>query len=361
MTIPASANLGAIVNGQSLDATKVNGELAWIESRAFDAGNSTGDTMQGPVNYKADSGVANAYVATLNPPLAVLTTGLEVTMTVLNSNTTNATLNVNGLGAKPIVKFGDLPLVAGDLIAGNVVTLRYDGTSWQLVSMPRVIPLSLVLRYNTTIFGFSDFRSAEENLAAGMTAVTSGTGTVVATANENGHFALQSGTTANSDASYLLYGSSSQVFTTGLSAVEAAVAFGISPGVTGTTQKVWVCGLTTSSDPGELVAANATNSGAYFRVEAAGSTVNIFCVTKNSGTETTTNTAIADGNTQRAYELVATSSSVKFSINGVVLGTHTTNLPASTGMFVMCGISTLDTNNKRSDLDWIRYQIPVTR
>jgi hypothetical protein len=49
------------------------------------------------------------------------------------ANTTNAvTLNVNGLGAKPVVKNGAIALAVGDLAAGQVFEVTYDGTNFQI-------------------------------------------------------------------------------------------------------------------------------------------------------------------------------------------------------------------------------------
>lgn len=49
------------------------------------------------------------------------------------ANTTNAvTLNVNGLGAKPVVKNGSTALAVGDLAAGQTFDVTYDGTNFQL-------------------------------------------------------------------------------------------------------------------------------------------------------------------------------------------------------------------------------------
>jgi hypothetical protein len=50
----------------------------------------------------------------------------------VTANTTAVTLNVNGLGAKPVVKSGGTALAAGNLKAGGVYTVRYDGTSFIL-------------------------------------------------------------------------------------------------------------------------------------------------------------------------------------------------------------------------------------
>lgn len=52
-----------------------------------------------------------------------------------NANTTNATMNINSLGAKPIVNFGNAALVANDIKAGQILDLVYDGSSFQILSV----------------------------------------------------------------------------------------------------------------------------------------------------------------------------------------------------------------------------------
>jgi hypothetical protein len=50
-------------------------------------------------------------------------------------NTGAATLNVNGLGAKTIKKFGTAnDLATGDILANQIVTVIYDGTNFQMTS-----------------------------------------------------------------------------------------------------------------------------------------------------------------------------------------------------------------------------------
>jgi hypothetical protein len=56
------------------------------------------------------------------------------------ANTTNSvTLNINSLGAKNVLKSGATPIVPGDIAAGQMVTVVYDGTQFELVS-PASIP-----------------------------------------------------------------------------------------------------------------------------------------------------------------------------------------------------------------------------
>lgn len=86
-------------------------------------------------NYIADTGVANAYVATLSPALGAYAAGVLVQFKATNVNTTASTVNVNGLGAKTIKKLdGVTDLVSGDIKAGQIVELEYDGTNFQMLS-----------------------------------------------------------------------------------------------------------------------------------------------------------------------------------------------------------------------------------
>ena len=93
-------------------------------------------------NYAADSGTANAYVATLSPAPAALTAGLTVRLKIANANTGASTLNVNGLGVVSIKRADGSAVQAGDMQAGEVAQFVYDGTNFQLtaVSLPSSFP-----------------------------------------------------------------------------------------------------------------------------------------------------------------------------------------------------------------------------
>lgn len=82
------------------------------------------------VNYAKHPGIAtttnsgNAYAVTLNPTPASYGNGLGVVITVNADSTGAATLNVNGLGAKPILKANGNPVT--NLKANGVYTVRYN-------------------------------------------------------------------------------------------------------------------------------------------------------------------------------------------------------------------------------------------
>ncbi len=83
--------------------------------------------------YIADTGAANAYVATTaTPTLTALQTGFTISFKAANANTGSSTLNVNSLGAKTIYKNKNQTLQTGDILAGQMVTVKYDGTNFQL-------------------------------------------------------------------------------------------------------------------------------------------------------------------------------------------------------------------------------------
>lgn len=79
-----------------------------------------------------DGGAANAYTLTPANPLPAYTPKMLAVFQPTAGNTGAATLNISGLGAKPIVSVAGVPLVAGDLTAGRYYSTFYDGTSFRL-------------------------------------------------------------------------------------------------------------------------------------------------------------------------------------------------------------------------------------
>lgn len=86
-------------------------------------------------DYVADTGVANAYIITPVPAITAYVTGQIFTLKLLNTNTLTSTINVSGLGVKTIKKLdGATNLASGDIVAGQLVRLQYDGTNMQMGS-----------------------------------------------------------------------------------------------------------------------------------------------------------------------------------------------------------------------------------
>lgn len=90
------------------------------------------------VNTGSSGGVANAYTLTNTPAFTSPTAyraGAVYIVTAAADNTGASTLNIDGLGAKPIVYTdGVTPVAQGDIKTGQQMVLIYDGTSFQLAS-----------------------------------------------------------------------------------------------------------------------------------------------------------------------------------------------------------------------------------
>jgi len=86
--------------------------------------------------YAEDTmGEADLYEITL--PVAALTVGMAVRFSSGNANTGPSTLSLTKtggavLGVKAIKRRGGQALVANDILAGEIVTVVYNGTYWQL-------------------------------------------------------------------------------------------------------------------------------------------------------------------------------------------------------------------------------------
>jgi len=81
-----------------------------------------------------DTGTANTYAATLSPVPGSITAGARVSLLISNTNTGASSFNPNGLGAAAIKKNSGGALVnvaSGDLPAGMLVDLEFDGTVWE--------------------------------------------------------------------------------------------------------------------------------------------------------------------------------------------------------------------------------------
>lgn len=90
--------------------------------------------QNGAVIYAADAGSSDTYAITLDPIPTAYTTGMVVNFKANTANTGAATLNCNGLGAKTIKKLHDQDLATGDIESGQIVTVAYDGTNFQMQS-----------------------------------------------------------------------------------------------------------------------------------------------------------------------------------------------------------------------------------
>lgn len=114
-------------------------DTATTPQLASDAAWSGDHSHQGTYNYCADAGSSDAYACTIDPAITAYTTGAHYFIKANTVNTGAATITLNSIagGAKTIKKYtstGGADLADGDIRAGQVVELVYDGTNMQMVS-----------------------------------------------------------------------------------------------------------------------------------------------------------------------------------------------------------------------------------
>jgi len=82
--------------------------------------------------YGIDGGSSDDYVVSLDVAPTAYTAGMLVAFKANTANTGACTLNLNSLGAKSIKVDADVDPATGDIQAGQVVVVVYDGTNFQL-------------------------------------------------------------------------------------------------------------------------------------------------------------------------------------------------------------------------------------
>ena len=84
-----------------------------------------------PDTYAADTGAANAMAIALTPPLTAHAIGLPLVIKVAADNTGACTLAVDGLAPVALTKYGNQALAAGDIVAGQMLLVWFDGIRYQ--------------------------------------------------------------------------------------------------------------------------------------------------------------------------------------------------------------------------------------
>ena len=138
---PAQGIQGTVVTAEFLNA---------VNNHRHRGLNEDGD---GAIDYAPDTGVANAYVIALSPALTAHVVGMPIYFKAANANTGASTIVIDALAAVPIKKNGNQALTAGDIKAGKIVTVVYDGTCYQIdsaISIPKGHKSKLVVKHNAT-------------------------------------------------------------------------------------------------------------------------------------------------------------------------------------------------------------------
>ena len=77
----------------------------------------------------------NTLTGLATPALSGYAAGAQYSFLAQNNNTGAVTIDIDTLGVKSITKFGTTALAAGDIIAGALTLIEYDGTRFQLLNV----------------------------------------------------------------------------------------------------------------------------------------------------------------------------------------------------------------------------------
>lgn len=140
---------GVIVNADinsaaAIDASKIGTGVVSNEEFGYLDGVTSG--IQGQLNAKAaisdyvrqpgyavDTGAANVKVVALTPAPASYVDGMALSFKNAVLSTGPATINVNNLGAKGMVKSNGNELSSGNLKAGSIYTIRYNASTGNFI------------------------------------------------------------------------------------------------------------------------------------------------------------------------------------------------------------------------------------
>jgi hypothetical protein len=88
-----------------------------------------GPFYAGTTSYGVDTGTLNAYAFALNSAINAYTDGMDLSFKAASSNTGPVTININALGAKTVTRGDGAALLAGDIVAGQIVEIHYNITT----------------------------------------------------------------------------------------------------------------------------------------------------------------------------------------------------------------------------------------
>lgn len=329
---PAATDASTTVKGVSEEAT-----LAETLARTTTGGTSarlfvnpsTLTTVQ-TYDYVADTGSATAYAIAPTPAITAYVTGQKFTFKATNTNTTSTpTLAVSGLTAKTIVNQNGSILLVGQIVANGIYECVYDGTNMQIVSTSSDVSIN---DYVNNIPGTRTAYTYTMFPIDGSNGWTSPSGTFASTP---ALIYTDSGTTGQSIRAALLgqngTSSAGRAWDSGIDTKISYIMQNDKASV-GTTpfdgSDVWYFhGFCNGSSVSTLADITAT---AETRIGFAHYNAKIYALTCDGAAVTSTEVSASDTlKTRRHFIVDWTATSCKFYLNGVLVATHTTNIPSS--------------------------------
>jgi len=122
----------AMTGAMNMGSQKIS---SLADGTAHTDGINAGQIQDGGLIFQSnDTGSANAYAIALTPAVTAYVAGQVFHFKAGNTNTGASTLNVNALGTKNIKKRNDQDPAAGDIEEDAIISVIYDGTSFQMIS-----------------------------------------------------------------------------------------------------------------------------------------------------------------------------------------------------------------------------------
>jgi len=151
----ASNTAGGINSGTSGTTPRVIGIAKSTTALYFDP--NFQNTLY---NYAVDAVGTDSYAITLAGAFNAYYPGMPAVFKVGTANTGPATLNVNGLGAKALVRNGSTALITGDILSGQIIYAVYDGISFQVQTPSSNIPVGSTGQRTYVYVGTFDLTNA---------------------------------------------------------------------------------------------------------------------------------------------------------------------------------------------------------
>ena len=122
----------AMTGAMNMGSQKIS---SLADGTAHTDGINAGQIQDGGLIFQSnDTGSANTYAIALTPAVTAYVAGQVFHFKAANASSGASTLNVNALGAKNIKKKNDQDIAAGDIEQNAIVSVIYDGTSFQMLS-----------------------------------------------------------------------------------------------------------------------------------------------------------------------------------------------------------------------------------
>lgn len=131
MTAAYTPSGNAATRHNTARATNVENEFQSVSDGLATFPNAS-DMKNGTTSYAVDTGTANALLVAMPTTATAYTDGMLVVVKALVSNTGSTTINVDGIGVKQVRRQTGSQVVAGDIVAGSIYEMRYNGTYFLL-------------------------------------------------------------------------------------------------------------------------------------------------------------------------------------------------------------------------------------